>query len=254
MDNYQGCQQNSFVQARKDKLAVMSVLLKQMPSNGLSDSINQRHGRINGLILAAGLSSRMGEQKMLMPLRGKTVIENTIDSMLLAGVEQIVIVLGYRGQELEELLARRYTGQRFIVVYNQRYAETDMLASLKIGLAAMPECRAFFLLPGDMPMIDKETYLAIFQAMPQTGRSITFPLLHGYRKHPPLIDSSFIEEILNFDGQDGLRGFWNLNKNYIYTIDVDDLGCWTDLDTREQYRHCLNKVLNEKNATDKGGD
>ncbi len=42
--------------------------------------------RIGGLILAAGLSSRMGDFKPLMPLRGKTLIENTIDSLLLCGI------------------------------------------------------------------------------------------------------------------------------------------------------------------------
>ena len=53
--------------------------------------------RICGLIVAAGLSSRMGCFKPLLPLRGKTVIENTIDSMLLCGISPVVIVLGYRG-------------------------------------------------------------------------------------------------------------------------------------------------------------
>ena len=50
--------------------------------------------RIGGLILAAGLSSRMGDFKPLMPLRGKTLIENSIDSLLLCGVDPIVVVLG----------------------------------------------------------------------------------------------------------------------------------------------------------------
>ena len=45
--------------------------------------------RIGGLILAAGCSKRMGDFKPLMPLRGKTLIENTIDSMLLCGISPI---------------------------------------------------------------------------------------------------------------------------------------------------------------------
>ncbi len=225
-----------------------------MSTQTTSSKLASRTCHINGLILAAGLSSRMGELKMLMPLRGKTVLENTIDSMLLAGVEQIVIVLGYRGQELEALLRKRYVGRRFIVVYNKYYAETDMLTSLKIGLTAMPTCRAFFLLPGDMPMIDKETYLAVFKAIPEKGEFIVFPLLQGYRKHPPLIASSFIKEIMDFNGKDGLRGFWQLHEKSVYTVNVDDLGCWTDLDTREQYQHCLDNFSNKNSATDKGGD
>ena len=63
--------------------------------------------RICGLIVAAGLSSRMGCFKPLLPLRGKTVIENTIDSMLLCGISPVVVVLGYRGREVEAVLHSR---------------------------------------------------------------------------------------------------------------------------------------------------
>jgi Uncharacterized MobA-related protein len=197
--------------------------------------------RINGLILAAGMSSRMGEFKPLMPLRGKTLIENSIDSMLLAGVNRIVVVLGYRGEELASILQSRYLGDTIVLAYNRDYAVTEMLASVKIGLTVMPACDAFFLLPGDMPVVAKETYLAVYRAMLGRPPSITFPTLEGYRKHPPLIDSAYIGEIMAFEGQGGLRAFWKLQTDSIATVPVDDLGCWTDLDTFEQYVGCLNR-------------
>ncbi len=197
--------------------------------------------RINGLILAAGLSSRMGDFKPLMPLRGKTLIENSIDSMLLAGVNRVVVVLGHRGADLEAILRSRYIGDTVVIAYNHDYASTDMFTSIKIGLSAMPECDAFYLLPGDMPVVAKETFLAVYRAMPETHAAITFPTLEGYRKHPPLIDSRFIPEILQYGGEGGLRGFWNLHEASIETVAVDDIGCWTDLDTFEQYFSCINR-------------
>lgn len=199
--------------------------------------------RINGLVLAAGLSSRMGDFKPLMPLRGKTLIENSIDSMLLAGVNQIVVVLGHRGADLEAILRSRYIGDTILTVYNRDYATTDMLTSVKAGLAALPECDAFFLLPGDMPVIAKETFLAIYRAMPENGAAITFPTLEGYRKHPPLIDYRFLPEILGYQGAGGLRGLWQRHENEIETVAVDDIGCWTDLDTLEQYFSCINRYI-----------
>lgn len=199
------------------------------------------HKRINGLILAAGLSSRMGDFKPLMPLRGKTLIENSIDTMLLAGVSRIVVVLGHRGSDLEAILRSRYLGDTILTVYNHEYATTDMLTSVKVGLAAMPACDAFFLLPGDMPVVEKETYLAVYRAMPETGGTITFPTLEGYRKHPPLIDQALISEILSYDGPGGLRGLWQRHEDKIETVAVDDIGCWTDLDTLTQYLSCINR-------------
>ena len=197
--------------------------------------------RIGGLILAAGLSSRMGDFKPLMPLRGKTLIENTIDSMLLCGVHSVTVVVGYRGREVERVLRSRYFGDTVTVAYNQDYAVTDMLTSVKIGLAAMPPCDAFFLLPGDMPVVSKETFLAVARAMPPSGRGIVFPTLEGYRKHPPLIAACYIPLIRDYDGQEGLRGFWRLHEDAIITVPVDDMGCWTDIDTFAQYTRCLQR-------------
>ena len=197
--------------------------------------------RIGGLILAAGCSKRMGDFKPLMPLRGKTLIENTIDSMLLCGVSPITVVLGHRGRDIEAILKSRYLGTGLITVYNNDYAATDMLTSIKIGLSAMPPCDAFFLLPGDMPVVAKETFLAVYRAMPELGSAITFPTLEGYRKHPPLIDAAFIPEILRYDGINGLRGFWELHADNIVTVAVDDVGCWTDLDTFTQYSRCVQR-------------
>lgn len=197
--------------------------------------------RIGGLVLAAGLSSRMGDFKPLMPLRNKTLIENTIDSLLLCGVNPVVVVLGYRGQEIENILRKRYIGDVLTLVYNQDFSSTDMLASIKIGLNAMPFCNSFFLLPGDMPVVAKETFLALSRARPENSSTIVFPTLEGYRKHPPLIDSRFIPEILNYNGSEGLRGFWKLHEEAIITVPVDDVGCWTDLDTFTQYVHCVQR-------------
>jgi len=200
---------------------------------------------VHGLILAAGLSSRMGDFKPLMPLCGKTVIENSIDSMLLSGVERVVVVTGHRAQELEKVIHSRYLGETVICTRNADYATTDMMASIKIGLEAMPDCDAFFLLPGDMPTIQKETYLAVYQTMLQTGNAIVFPALCGQRKHPPLISREMIGEILNYQGRGGLRELWKYHEDKILAVPVDDEGCWTDIDTFEQYHRCVSRYQSE---------
>ncbi len=195
-----------------------------------------------GLILAAGLSSRMGAFKPLLPLRGRTVLENTVDSMLDAGVRSPVVVLGHRADELEALLTGRYGRERVRLAYNRRYAETDMLASIREGLAVLPPCRAFFLLPGDMPLVTRETFLRLGKVMPEGNESIVFPRLNGRRAHPPLIGSAFIEPIRRYDGADGLRGFWRTQTAHIWELPTDDSGCSLDMDTPQQYQNCLAKL------------
>lgn len=191
---------------------------------------------ICGLILAAGLSTRMGEFKPLMPFRGKTLIENTIDSVFSSGARQVVVVTGHRAEELEPLLAEKY-GSRVILTRNPEFATTDMLHSIRAGCLVMPECDAFFLLPGDMPVVRQSTFRKLL-AQHDGELSVIFPTLDGYRKHPPLVDFRLIPEILAFDREGGLRQFWKEREAMIRTVSVDDEGVWVDLDTREDYEKC----------------
>ena len=198
---------------------------------------------ICGLVLAAGLSRRMGEFKPLLQFRGKTIIENTIDSIFESGASQVVVVTGYRAEELEAILGKKYEG-RVILTRNHEFATTDMLHSIRIGCSVMPECDAFFLLPGDMPVVDQETFRKVLDQRNGT-LSVIFPTLDGYRKHPPLVDYRLIPQILSFSGDGGLRRFWQEQEALIRTVAVDDGGVWVDLDTQEDYKKCKEKY--EKN-------
>ena len=198
---------------------------------------------ICGLVLAAGLSRRMGEFKPLLPFRGKTLIENTIDSILSSGAHQVVVVTGHRADELEAILSEKYEG-RVILTRNREFSTTDMLHSIQIGCQAMPECDAFFLLPGDMPVVEAVTFQKVLARRDGT-LGVIFPTLDGFRKHPPLVDYRLIPQILSFHGDGGLRRFWQEQEALITTVAVDDVGVWMDLDTQEDYKKCKEKY--EKN-------
>ena len=198
---------------------------------------------ICGLVLAAGLSRRMGDFKPLLPFRGKTLIENTIDSILSSGAHQVVVVTGHRADELEAVLSEKYEG-RVILTRNHEFATSDMLRSIQIGCQAMPECDAFFLLPGDMPVVEAVTFQKVLARRDGT-LGVIFPTLDGFRKHPPLVDYRLIPQILSFHGEGGLRRFWQEQEALITTVPVDDGGVWVDLDTQEDYKKC--KEQYEKN-------
>ena len=200
--------------------------------------LNSEENCVNGLILAAGLSSRMGDFKPLLPFGNKTVIESSIDSMLVAGVKKVVVVLGFCGDRVEEVLRKRY-GSELIYAWNYQYTSTDMLESVKCGLKMMPVCQSFFLLPGDMPVIKKSTFLKLLAGRPAERPFLLFPTLEGHRKHPPWIHSFFIPSIIDYHGNGGLRQIWSNYSDYIITVPVDDPGVWIDLDTKHDYGYCI---------------
>ncbi|NOW03533.1 nucleotidyltransferase family protein [Clostridium beijerinckii] len=202
--------------------------------------------KTNGIIVAAGLSSRMKAFKPLLKLKEKTIIEYSIDSMLNAGVNQIVVVLGFNAEEVENLLRNKYDCSQLTFIYNEKYAETDMLASVKLGVLALDNCDAFYLLPGDMPAIKTMTFLMVKDSISRTGAMVAFPTINGQRKHPPLISWKCIDFIINFHGDGGLRELWNQLEDQIVTVHVEDFGCTIDADTKEDYNRLVH-YMDEKN-------
>jgi CTP:molybdopterin cytidylyltransferase MocA len=188
----------------------------------------------------------MGDFKPLLPLGDKTLIEDSIDSLLAGGAAQAVVVTGYRGEAVRALLRRRY-GNEIILAENPDYARTDMLASIHVGCRALPECDAFFLLPGDMPAVKPSTFQKLLAARPPDAVSIVFPTLEGYRKHPPLIDGALIPDILSFHGEGGLRQLWKRHEDLIRAVPVDDEGVWVDLDTPADYQSWKQRFANTSN-------
>ncbi|MBU3160656.1 nucleotidyltransferase family protein [Clostridium frigoris] len=202
---------------------------------------------INGIILVAGLSSRMGDFKPLLKLDGKTMIEHSVDSMLYSGVNQVIIVLGYRGEEVEVLLRSKYNKSQLVFTHNLKYSKTDMLASAKIGINALNTCDAFYLLPGDMPAVDTKTFLKVKETMVKSNAMVVFPTIDGHRKHPPLVSHRCIDYILQFEGEGGLREVWQFFKNKIETVPVDDYGCMIDADTKADYEKLVNYMDSKRN-------
>ncbi len=178
----------------------------------------------------------MNAFKPLLKLQGKTLIEHSVDSMLHAGVKQVIVVLGYRAAEIEVLLAEKYNGSQLVCIQNQNYAETDMLASVKIGISALKPCTAFYLLPGDMPAVQTSTFIAVKEIMCHTQALVAFPTINGHRKHPPLISWKCINDILAFEHKGGLREVWKQFEQQIVTVAVEDIGCLLDADTQADYR------------------
>ncbi|MHB1453995.1 MAG: nucleotidyltransferase family protein [Saccharofermentanales bacterium] len=195
--------------------------------------------KICGLIPVAGLSGRMGDFKPLMMVEGRPVIVHCIDSLLQAGAGPVIVVLGYRGREVASVVRNLYPADRVMLAYNDSYADTDMLASVKIGIRALPLCDAFFLLPGDMPAVDPKTFAAIAGRMSETGALLAFPSVAGQQGHPALISLRLVGKILAFKEEGGLQKLWDQNREATVIAPVDDAGCCIDMDTIEEYNALL---------------
>ena len=198
---------------------------------------------IQGLVLAAGLSRRMGDFKPLMRIGKASLLSLSVGSLLSGGAECVTVVLGYRAEEAQTELEQTFTPAQVHFAFNPAFAESDMLASVKVGVSALPECDAFFLLPGDMPAVSEQTFHTLCQRMESGSPAVVFPSIEGYRKHPPLIGDSCRERILAYAGDGGLRGVWNSLEGVIAQVPVSDDGCQLDADTPQDFERLARYLL-----------
>jgi len=185
---------------------------------------------ISAIILAAGMSSRMGELKPLMPLGETTVIEHIVRMFRAAGVGDICVMAGCRVEEVATALP----SLEVRLVVNESWA-SGMFSSIKTGIENLgANCDAFFILPVDIPLVRPGTINALLAAY-QPGL-IIHPIFQGRRGHPPLISSYFRQKILNYNGAGGLRSFMGQNELFAVDLAVADRGILSDMDTPRDYQ------------------
>jgi molybdenum cofactor cytidylyltransferase len=188
---------------------------------------------IAAIILAAGLSRRMGEPKMLLPWGKISVIEHVISIFMAAGVRDIVVVTGSARQEVEKV-TEAYPVRR---VHNSNYANSEMLSSLQCGLRALAdETEAALIGLGDQPQVEARTVRLVCDSFRDHPSGLVVPSFNMRRGHPWLVARSLWGELLDMQPQASPRDFLNRHAAQIRYVETDTSSILADLDTPEDYR------------------
>ena len=184
---------------------------------------------VDGVVLAAGLSSRAGRFKMELNLGDKTLIEHSIAGMY-AVVDRVIVVGGHKIERIREIL-QEYS--KVEIVYNEHYRQ-GMFSSVQEGLRHVSgEC--FFLQPGDLPLISEEIYRRMLEA----SGDVIIPTYKGRKGHPALMRSRLIDAILHQPDTSTLRDY--IGRVGYAQVEVDDEGIVLDVDDLEDY-HIMKRV------------
>jgi molybdenum cofactor cytidylyltransferase len=173
---------------------------------------------VDGVLLAAGRSSRAGVFKMAAELAGKPLLIWSLETMN-AHCPRVIVVAGFAAEKVRGLAAGRPGVE---VVVNENFA-AGMLTSVQTGVRLI-RTRRFFLLPGDMPLVKA----SVFRKLLGCGAEIAVPVWGGRRGHPVLLDSRLIPDLLAEPPASSLGRF--IARRGFETVEVDDPGIVADLD------------------------
>jgi molybdenum cofactor cytidylyltransferase len=181
------------------------------------------------VVLAAGVSSRLGVPKQLLIYRGQPLLAVVVQNLLASPVDEIIVVLGHMAEEVATALR----GLPVKVVVNSKYAD-GLSSSLKAGLAALCDSvGAVLFVLGDQPLVQPETIKILIRQYEIHG-GIVAPSFGGRRGNPVLFDRRLLSGI-EFAGDAGGRVVIERHPEILHLVDVSDAGVLFDIDTWEDY-------------------
>ena len=199
---------------------------------------------ICAMVLAAGLSRRMGTQKLLLPFGGKTVITHIVDQIAESTVDETYVVVGHEGKRA----SRELSGRDVSIVSNPDY-ESGMLSSVRCGLAALPqECGVVLVALGDQPSVTSRLIDEMVRSFAQTEEKILVPIYNGRRGHPVIFSLGYRDEIMTRYDNVGLRGLLHAHPEDVFELSISTSAVLSDMDYPQDYQRELGSIKRSKHG------
>ena len=190
------------------------------------------------LIVAAGMSSRMGDFKPMLNIGSISIAQRIVATLHQAGVEKIVMVTGYNALALE----RHLSNSGIIFLRNENYSTTHMFDSAKIGLEYLRDkCDRILFTPVDIPLFTSATVKSLMDS----SAPLACPIFNGEPGHPIMLSAALVDRLLADSGEDGLKGALSRCGQAMERVPVSDPGILHDADTPEDYKTLL-KIHNSQ--------
>lgn len=177
---------------------IQAVLACQLADE---DPVRAVWGRIAGVVLAAGGSSRLEQPKPLLRFRGRPLVSYAVEAALAAGLDPVTVVVGHASEEVRRALDL----STIRVVENQAWA-AGQSSSVGVGLKDVErgiEGVVFFL--ADMPFVSADTVRRLMARHQQQLSPIVAPASGGRRGNPVLFDRSVFPGLRSLKGDTGGR-------------------------------------------------
>jgi molybdenum cofactor cytidylyltransferase len=189
--------------------------------------------RVAGVVLAAGPSSRFGDDlpKQLLELEGETLVRRVARRALESNLIDVIVVVGYRAREITAALGVL----PLRVVVNPDF-EQGQSTSVRAGLAEVsPDATAVMFLPVDQPFLTRKVIDGLIAVYDKTGAPIVVPAFEDQRGAPVLFDSTLFPELAHLSGDIGGRQLFPRHADKIVEVQLTSREPLLDIDTPEDW-------------------
>ena len=197
-------------------------------SSELSGELN-----VAAIVLAAGQSTRMGEQnKLFLKVGEHSMIQQVVANLADSAVDRVFVVTGHDRERVREELQ----GASVTFIHNSEYAK-GLSTSLRTALAQLPKkITAALICLGDMPFVGSANVNALISAFDLANQqTICVPTFRGKRGNPVLWGRNYFQQIMEIQGDVGAKHIIGEYENCVVEVEMRNIGVLTDFDTPEAY-------------------
>ena len=221
----------------REEIAAMGVggLLADIPTRPQPREAGSKHAaprlaKVGAVVLAAGLSSRMGVNKLLQPVGGKPMLRHAVEAAVHSAADPVIVVTGNENAKTSAALAWLP-----VHIHDNPHYTKGLSTSLKCGLKLLPDdCDGVLIMLGDMPGVTAELIDRLIAAFdPGEDRAICVPVHEGERGNPVVWCRDFIEEMMALEGDSGARPLMESHPHQVFEVEMEDDAVLIDIDTRE---------------------
>lgn len=211
---------------------------KDAASPGLAPDADK--GAVSAVILAAGLSRRMGgTNKLLLPLAGEPLIRRIVAAALSSRCNRVLVVLGHEAEVVRQALADLPVE----FVMNDAYAE-GIGSSVRLGAKAVDKRDGVVFCLGDMPNVSADVIDRLIKAYEMEPRLLGFQACHGHKRGNPVLWSPACLPMLRLCvGDEGARGLLQQYGEAVLAVDVGVASVIEDMDTPEEFARLAGRLV-----------
>jgi CTP:molybdopterin cytidylyltransferase MocA len=188
--------------------------------------------QVSAILLAAGKSRRMGCCKQLLPLDGRPAIARAVESLLAAGLDEVIVVVNPEGAEVAAAISNLP-----VIIRVNETPDSDMAQSVRVGLAGVADRASGILIAlADTPLVGSETCRFLKEQHRLHQDAILMPVYQGRKGHPTLFPRPILATI---DRHPTLRDVIQVHGESVRLLEVEDPWVTTDMDTPEDYRRLV---------------
>lgn len=201
--------------------------------------LNEEKPQFSAVILAAGMSSRMGRPKQLLRVMGKSMLEHAITAAKGAGIVSPVLVIGAFAADI---LRDIKLASKCETIFNKDYKD-GQATSLRVGVEAVKgKCDAAIFMLSDQPLIDAVLITELMEQFSNYRPDILYPVYKKQRGNPVVISARLFSRLINSSGDQGARFLFNDNSLALRAYQVENRAVITDVDTWLDYLRLLRSI------------